>query len=48
MVWRLLALAEQLDDGLLRQVFTHSSWVAERGRSYERLEFLATACSVSP
>jgi ribonuclease III len=40
MNWRLLALAEQLDDGLLRQVFTHSSWVAERGRSYERLEFL--------
>ncbi len=40
MVWRLLALAEQLDEGLLRQVFTHSSWVAERGRSYERLEFL--------
>jgi ribonuclease III len=40
MAWRLLALAEQLDDGLLRQVFTHSSWVAERGRSYERLEFL--------
>jgi ribonuclease-3 len=40
MEWRLLALAEQLDDGLLRQVFTHSSWVAERGRSYERLEFL--------
>jgi ribonuclease-3 len=40
MGWRLLALAEQLDDGLLRQVFTHSSWVAERGRSYERLEFL--------
>jgi ribonuclease-3 len=40
MMWRLLALAEQLDDGLLRQVFTHSSWVAERGRSYERLEFL--------
>ena len=40
MVWRLLALAEQLDDELLRQVFTHSSWVAERGRSYERLEFL--------
>ncbi len=40
MVWRLLALAEQLDDGLLRQVFTHSSWVAERGHSYERLEFL--------
>ena len=40
MIWRLLALAEQLDDGLLRQVFTHSSWVAERGRSYERLEFL--------
>jgi ribonuclease-3 len=40
MIWRLLALAEQLDDELLRQVFTHSSWVAERGRSYERLEFL--------
>jgi ribonuclease III len=40
MVWRLLALAEQLDDELLRQVFTHSSWVADRGRSYERLEFL--------
>lgn len=40
MVWRLLALAEQLDEGLLRQVFTHSSWVAERGHSYERLEFL--------
>jgi ribonuclease III len=40
MEWRMLALAEQLDDGLLRQVFTHSSWVAERGRSYERLEFL--------
>jgi ribonuclease III len=40
MEWRILALAEQLDEGLLRQVFTHSSWVAERGRSYERLEFL--------
>jgi len=40
MEWRLLALAEQLDEGLLRQVFTHSSWVAERGQSYERLEFL--------
>jgi ribonuclease-3 len=40
MEWRLLALAEQLDEGLLRQVFTHTSWVAERGQSYERLEFL--------
>lgn len=38
--WRLLALAAQLDEELLRQVFTHSSWVSERGRSYERLEFL--------
>jgi ribonuclease-3 len=24
----------------LRQVFTHASWVSERGQSYERLEFL--------
>jgi ribonuclease-3 len=40
MEWRLLALAEQLDEELLRQVYTHSSWVSERGRSYERLEFL--------
>jgi hypothetical protein len=38
--WRLLALAQQLDAETVRQVFTHSSWVSERGRSYERLEFL--------
>jgi len=37
---RLLALLDQLESGLVRQVFTHSSWVAERSRSYERLEFL--------
>jgi len=36
----LLRLAERLDEDVLRQVFTHSSLVAERGRSYERLEFL--------
>ena len=40
MHWRLLALAQQLDSETVRQVFTHSSWVSERGRSYERLEFL--------
>jgi ribonuclease-3 len=37
---RLLALLDQVDGGLVRQVFTHSSWVGERSRSYERLEFL--------
>jgi ribonuclease III len=37
---RLLNLAEHLDEAVLTQVFTHSSLVAERGRSYERLEFL--------
>ena len=37
---RLLSLAERLDEDVLHQVFTHSSLVAERGRSYERLEFL--------
>ena len=37
---RLLTLAQQLDEPLLRQVFTHASWVSERGQSYERLEFL--------
>ena len=37
---RLLALLSQVDAGLVRQVFTHSSWVGERNRSYERLEFL--------
>ena len=37
---RLLDLANQLDADILRQVFAHSSLVAERGRSYERFEFL--------
>jgi ribonuclease III len=37
---RLLALAEQLDQATLRQVFTHTSWAADRVASYERLEFL--------
>jgi ribonuclease III len=37
---RLLALADQLDAEMLRQVFTHSSLVVERGHSYERFEFL--------
>ncbi len=37
---RLLSLAERLDEDILQQVFTHSSLVAERSRSYERLEFL--------
>jgi ribonuclease-3 len=37
---RLLALAEQLDQATMRQVFTHTSWAAERVHSYERLEFL--------
>ncbi len=40
MTYRLLALAEQLDAATLRQVFTHTSWAAERVESYERLEFL--------
>jgi ribonuclease III len=38
--YRLLALAEQLDRAMMRQVFTHTSWAAERVSSYERLEFL--------
>lgn len=38
--YRLLALAEQLDQATMRQVFTHTSWAAERVASYERLEFL--------
>jgi ribonuclease-3 len=38
--YRLLALAEQLDQGTVRQVFTHTSWAAVRVQSYERLEFL--------
>jgi ribonuclease-3 len=37
---RLLSLAERLDEAVLQQVFTHSSLVVERSRSYERLEFL--------
>jgi ribonuclease III len=37
---RLLNLLDQIEPALVRQVFTHSSWVAERSRSYERLEFL--------
>jgi ribonuclease III len=38
--YRLLTLAEQLDHVMLRQVFTHTSWAADRVASYERLEFL--------
>jgi ribonuclease-3 len=38
--YRLLSLAEQLDRAIMRQVFTHTSWAAERVDSYERLEFL--------
>jgi ribonuclease-3 len=38
--YRLLALAEQLDRAMIRQVFTHTSWAADRVASYERLEFL--------
>jgi ribonuclease-3 len=37
---RLLVLLDQLEPSLVRQVFTHSSWVTDRSRSYERLEFL--------
>lgn len=40
MTCRLLALAEQLDQATMRQVFTHTSWATERVESYERLEFL--------
>ena len=40
MIYRLLALSEQLDQATLRQVFTHTSWAADRVASYERLEFL--------
>ena len=40
MSYRLLVLAEQLDRAMMRQVFTHTSWAAERVSSYERLEFL--------
>lgn len=37
---RLLTLADQLDQVVLQQVFTHTSWAAARTESYERLEFL--------
>ena len=40
MTYRLLALAEQLDQATMRQVFTHTSWAPDRVHSYERLEFL--------
>jgi ribonuclease-3 len=40
LTYRLLCLAEQLDQATMRQVFTHTSWAAERVDSYERLEFL--------
>jgi ribonuclease-3 len=40
LTYRLLCLAEQLDRAMMRQVFTHTSWAAERVDSYERLEFL--------
>ena len=40
MTYRLLSLAQQLDQATMRQVFTHTSWAAERVHSYERLEFL--------
>ncbi|MEZ5125702.1 MAG: ribonuclease III [Thermoleophilia bacterium] len=40
MTLRLLVLAEQLDQSVLQQVFTHSSWATARVDSYERLEFL--------
>jgi ribonuclease III len=36
----LATLVERLPDELRRRAFTHSSWVAERVESYERLEFL--------
>lgn len=37
---QLLALIDRLDEAVVRQVFTHSSQVGDRGRSYERMEFL--------
>jgi ribonuclease III len=40
LTYRLLSLAEQLDRATMRQVFTHTSWAADRVDSYERLEFL--------
>jgi ribonuclease-3 len=38
--YRLLTLAQQLDQATMRQVFTHTSWAPDRVQSYERLEFL--------
>src|SRR5918992_3469845 len=39
----LASLLEDLPDDLARQAFTHSSWVEQRWRSYERLAFLGDA-----
>jgi ribonuclease III len=36
----LAELLDQLEPGLLRPVFTHSSWTTRRSASYERLAFL--------
>jgi len=36
----LLALFDALPEPLSRQAFSHSSWVADRSQSYERLAFL--------
>jgi ribonuclease III len=36
----LLALFDALPESLARQAFSHSSWVADREQSYERLAFL--------
>lgn len=40
MTLQLQDLLDRLDERLVRQAFTHSSLVEDRGRSYERLEFL--------
>ncbi len=40
MTYRLLSLAEHLDQATLRRVYTHTSWAPNRCDSYERLEFL--------
>src|ERR671914_485278 len=39
----LASLLEDLPDDLERQAFTHSSWVEQRWRSYERIAFLGDA-----
>ena len=36
----LAGMLDQLEPGLLRSVFTHSSWTTTRSESYERLAFL--------